>query len=41
MRKNFPVSDIQYVLDEKTKLMSVTTPDSHITYANRDFIKAK
>ncbi|AUH00559.1 chemotaxis protein [Prodigiosinella confusarubida] len=40
MRKNFPVSDIQYVLDEKTKLMSVTTPDSHITYANRDFIKA-
>ncbi|MBG0749732.1 MULTISPECIES: methyl-accepting chemotaxis protein [Pectobacterium] len=40
MRKNFPVSDIQYLLDEKAKLMSVTTTDSHITYANDDFIDA-
>ncbi|MFP9228319.1 methyl-accepting chemotaxis protein [Pectobacterium cacticida] len=40
MRKNFPVSDIQYLLDEKAKLMSVTTTDSHITYANDDFIEA-
>lgn len=40
MRKNFPVSDIQYPLDEKAKLMSVTTPTGHITYANVDFITA-
>lgn len=40
MRKNFPVSDIQYSLDEKAKLMSVTTPTGHITYANTDFINA-
>ncbi|MCV9877578.1 methyl-accepting chemotaxis protein [Brenneria izbisi] len=40
MRKNYPVSDIQYLLDEKAKLMSVTTTDSHITYANNDFIHA-
>lgn len=40
MRKNYPVSDIQYLLDEKAKLMSVTTPASHITYANDDFIDA-
>ncbi len=40
MRKNFPVSNIQYPLDEKAKLMSVTTPTGHITYANADFINA-
>ncbi|WP_409308676.1 methyl-accepting chemotaxis protein [Pectobacterium sp. B1J-3] len=40
MRNNLPVSDIQYLLDEKAKLMSVTTPASHITYANNDFIHA-
>ncbi|MGM3175076.1 methyl-accepting chemotaxis protein [Dickeya lacustris] len=39
MRKNYPVSQRQYSLDANTKLMSVTTPDSHITYANSDFIK--
>ncbi|PWC12844.1 chemotaxis protein [Brenneria roseae subsp. americana] len=39
MRKNLPVSTYQYPLHEKTKLMSVTTPDSHITYANKDFIQ--
>ncbi|AUH00560.1 methyl-accepting chemotaxis protein [Pectobacteriaceae bacterium CE70] len=39
MRKNYPVSQHQYPLDASTKLMSVTTPDSHIIYANADFIK--
>ncbi|ACZ76604.1 methyl-accepting chemotaxis sensory transducer with Pas/Pac sensor [Dickeya parazeae Ech586] len=39
MRKNYPVSQRQYPLDANTKLMSVTTPDSLITYANADFIK--
>ncbi|WP_192457053.1 methyl-accepting chemotaxis protein [Musicola keenii] len=38
MRQNYPVSQHQYPLDNKIKLMSVTTPDSHITYANTDFI---
>ncbi|GKW25985.1 aerotaxis sensor receptor [Pectobacterium carotovorum subsp. carotovorum] len=38
MRNNTPVTDHQLPLSEKTRLMSVTTPESHITYANKDFI---
>lgn len=38
MRNNTPVTDRQLTLSEKTRLMSVTTPESHITYANKDFI---
>lgn len=38
MRKNLPILPQQYPLTDDTRLMSVTTPGSFITYANKDFI---
>ncbi|MCW2478731.1 methyl-accepting chemotaxis protein [Candidatus Symbiopectobacterium sp. NZEC135] len=39
MRKNLPILSQRYPLDAETRLMSVTTPGSFITYANKDFIQ--
>ncbi|MGL9721138.1 methyl-accepting chemotaxis protein [Symbiopectobacterium sp.] len=39
MRKNLPILSQRYSLDAETRLMSVTTPGSFITYANKDFIQ--
>lgn len=39
MRKNLPILSQRYSLDAEKRLMSVTTPGSFITYANKDFIQ--
>ncbi|ELW1647222.1 methyl-accepting chemotaxis protein [Enterobacter oligotrophicus] len=40
MRRNTPVTQNEYLLNEGTTLMSTTNTQSHITYANSAFIKA-
>ena len=40
MRRNSPVTQNEYLLNEGATLMSTTTPQSHITYANSAFIAA-
>ncbi|WP_198340435.1 hypothetical protein [Pectobacterium parmentieri] len=38
MRNNTLVTNHQLPLSEKTRLMSATTSESHMAYANKDFI---
>ena len=40
MRRNLPVTQNEYILPDDATLMSVTDPQSHITYANAAFIQA-
>lgn len=40
MRSNIPVTQKEYLLNEKTTLLSTTNTQSHITYANSAFIDA-
>lgn len=39
MRKNLPVTGRNIELSNNTNILSTTTPDSHITYVNPDFLK--
>lgn len=39
MRKNLPVTGHNIELSSSTNILSTTTPDSHITYVNPDFLK--
>jgi aerotaxis receptor len=40
MRRNTPVTQNEYLLNEGSTLMSTTNTHSHITYANSAFIEA-
>lgn len=40
MRKNLPVTGHNIELSSSTNILSTTTPDSHITYVNPDFLKS-
>ncbi|TKI07770.1 methyl-accepting chemotaxis protein [Martelella alba] len=40
MRSNLPVTQNEYILPDDATLMSLTDPQSHITYANAAFIQA-
>ena len=40
MRKNLPVTDIEYPLDESTMIVSKTDLKGKLTYFNDQFVKA-
>ncbi|MGB3271802.1 MAG: methyl-accepting chemotaxis protein [Xanthobacteraceae bacterium] len=40
MRKNFPVTDAEYIVSDETLIVSRTDPKGRLTYVNDDFIDA-